>query len=316
MANKISRRSFIKSSTAIGMGTIVAGGLATDLGANPAKSPAGKIDLSVVTGADYFKSTVKALEPLGGMGRFVKKGQKVAVLANAQRNNPGAYTNPEVLRAVLKMCWEAGAKEVDCISWQPMDRCWEPTGLAEAVKKEKSKLVITDLKDESKFKPVPVPNGKRLKEARVMASLYNYDVLISVPVTKDHAGNKFTATLKNMMGLNSPKNNRSFHKPGWKTNPDSIYHLDQCIADLNTVIKTDLCIVDATEFIITNGPFGPGKLHKPGQVVAGVDRVAIDSYCCTLWGLEPKDIIHIKEAHALKLGNMDLKSLKIKQVKI
>ena len=118
------------------------------------------------------------------------------------------------------------------------------------------------------------------------------------------------------MGLNSPKNNRTFHKPGWKTDIADIKHLDQCIADLNTVLKPALCIVDATEFIITNGPFGPGKLHKPKKVVAGVDRVAVDAYCSTLWGLNPKDIFTITMAHELGIGQIDLKKVRIKETKV
>ena len=80
-----------------------------------------------------------------------------------------------------------------------------------------------------------------------------------MPITKDHAGNKFTGALKNLMGLNSPGNDRTFHKPNWKTDPDDIAHLDQCIVDLNQVVKPALNIVDATEFIVSNGPFGPGR---------------------------------------------------------
>jgi uncharacterized protein (DUF362 family) len=186
--------------------------------------------------------------------------------------------------------------------------------LKKAVDEQGAKLIVVNRRDESLFKPVPVPKGKALKEARIMKELFNYDLLIDIPITKDHAGNKFTGTLKNLMGLNSPMNNRTFHKPNWKTDINDIRHLDQSIADLNTVITPALCIVDATEFIITNGPFGPGKLHKPNQVVAGVDRVAIDAYCCTLWGLEPGNIITITRAHEHQLGQIDLKKVKIKKI--
>jgi len=113
--------------------------------------------------------------------------------------------------------------------------------------------------------------------------------------------------------LNSPGSNRTFHRDGWETDIDAIGHLDQCIADLNTVISPDLCVVDATEFITTNGPFGPGELTRPGKVVAGTDRVAIDAYCCTLWGLEGKDIIHIRKAHEHGLGEIDLTKLCIEE---
>jgi uncharacterized protein (DUF362 family) len=92
--------------------------------------------------------------------------------------------------------------------------------------------------------------------------------------------------------------------------------MDQCIADLNTIIKPDLCIVDATEFITTNGPFGPGKIHKPKKVVAGTDRVAIDAYCSTLWGLNPRDIFMIRYAHEHDLGEIDLNKVSIKEIKV
>jgi uncharacterized protein (DUF362 family) len=123
-----------------------------------------------------------------------------------------------------------------------------------------------------------------------MKEFFNNDVFIDIPITKDHAGNKFTGTMKNMMGLNYPTNNReNFHRPGWKTDINDIKHLDQCIADLNTIFLPALCVVDATEFIITNG---------------------------TLWGLEAEDLFQIKMAQDHGLGHMDLKKTKIKKVKI
>jgi uncharacterized protein (DUF362 family) len=308
MAKKISRRSFIKESTVAGVGSLLGAGVITDL-----LSAQEKVDISVVEGEDYFNNTIKAVKQLGGIEHFVPKNSNVAILANPQRNNPGAFTNPQVVAAAIRMCKEAGAKQVTCIGWMPL-ASWESTGLKKVIDTEGAKLAIVDLRDESLFKPVPVPKGKALKEARIMKEFFNHDLLIDIPITKDHAGNKFTGTLKNLMGLNSPKNNRTFHKPNWKTDINDIHHLDQSIADLNTVITPALCIVDATEFIITNGPFGPGKLLKPKQVVAGVDRVAIDSYCCTLWGLQPKDIFTITQAHEHRLGEIDLKKVKIKKI--
>jgi uncharacterized protein (DUF362 family) len=73
--------------------------------------------------------------------------------------------------------------------------------------------------------------------------------------------------------------------------------------------------VDATEFITTNGPFGPGKLAKPQKIVAGVDRVAIDAYCATLWGLRPEDIIMIDRGFEHKIGEINFKKLKVKEIK-
>lgn len=315
MTKKITRRSFITKGSVLGAMSVFGGSILNLFtGSSFGRLFAGKTpDISVVKGADYFNNTIKAVEMLGGMKLFVGKGAKVAILPNSQRNNPGVFTNPDIVRAVIRMCKQAGAAEVNCLTWLP-EKIWKDTGLIEAVDKEGAKLVVADMKDESQFKPVPVPKGKALKEARIMKEFYKNDVFITIPISKDHAGNKFTATLKNMMGLNSPKSNRVFHKKDWSTNPDSIAYLDQCIADLNTVLKPDLCIVDSTKFITSNGPFGPGKLAEPQEIVAGTDRVAVDSYCCGLLNLNPRDIIMIDRAHRHGIGEMNLSKVTIKKV--
>jgi len=308
MGKKICRRSFLKKSAAISVTSMVGGSfLPVSVFAETG------IDISVVRGENYYKNTILAVKHLGGIERFVKKHARVAILANPQRNNPGAFTSPQVLHAALDLCKQAAPKDIACISWLP-EKNWIDTGLKQVLEKSGVELKISDLKNEELFKPLPVPAGKELKEARIMRTFLEYDTFINIPITKDHAGNKFTGTMKNLMGINSPKNNRLFHKTDWDTNPDSIAFLDQCIADLNTIIKPDLCIVDATEFIITNGPFGPGKLFKPQKVVAGSDRVAIDAYCCTLWGLNPKEIFMIQKAYQHGIGEIELKNVKIKEV--
>ena len=312
MSQKITRRSFIKTGAAIGAGSLVGSSILTDFGCGKKQE---RVDISVVKGADYFENTIKAVEQLGGMNQFVPKDSKVALLPNVQRNNPGVFTKPEILRAVIQMCKKAGAKEISCLSWLG-EQNWESTELLNVIDEEGAKLVLVDRDDESQYKPISIANGIALKEAQIMKEFFNYDVFINMPITKDHAGNKFTGTLKNLMGLNYRKSNRTFHKENWQTDINSITHLDQSIADLNTVIKPDLCIVDATEFITTNGPFGPGELIKPQKVVAGTDRVAIDSYCCTLWGLKANDIIMINKAKEHGLGMMDLNKIKINEVAV
>jgi len=311
----MNRRTFIKKSAAIGAASIVSSSIIAGCGkkSGPLVKRASDIDIAVAKGEDYFINTIKAVEQLGGMEAFVPKGAKVAILANPQRNNPGSFTKPQILKAAIHMCKEAGASDVTCVSQLP-DQNWMTTGLKKIVDEENIRLVIVDRSDENQFKTVPIPKGVALKEAQVMNAFFNYDVFIDMPVTKDHAGNKFTGTMKNLMGLTSQHTNRSFHKEGWQTEINAIDHLEQCIADLNTVITPTLCIVDATEFIITNGPFGPGEILKPQKVIAGTDRVAMDALCCTLWGLEAKDILQITKAHGHELGEIDIQKVKIKEI--
>jgi uncharacterized protein (DUF362 family) len=268
-------------------------------------------DISAAAGPDYFKNTLKAVDLLGGIKKFIPDGARVALLPNAQSKNPGTYTNPDVVRAVIQMCRSAGAREINCLTWLPI-KFWNENPLKDAVEKEGANLVLVG-REEKFFRSVEIPQGKALKKAQVMEELYKNDVLINIPVTKDHAGNKFTGTMKNLMGLNYPQNNRLFHKPDWQTDAAAVRHLDQCIVDLNTVIKPDLCVVDAAEFIITNGPMGPGEVIKPQKIIAGTDRVAVDTLCTTLWDIEAEDIIMIKNAQKRGLGRMDLSALNIRE---
>jgi uncharacterized protein (DUF362 family) len=310
ISEKITRRSFLKKSTAMGLSSVLGSTLIPNITLSD-----NAIDVGVVKGQNYFENTKKVIALLGGMEKFVTPDSKVAILANPQSNNPGTFTKPEIVRAAIQMCKEAGAKEIGCIGWLPI-RNWENTGIKKVIEEEGANLVITDFRDESLFKAVPVPKGVVLKEARIMKTFYNYDILIDMNITKGHSGNYFSGAMKNLMGLNSPVSDQTFHKKNWTMIMDDIQHLDQCIADLNTIIHPDLCIVDATEFIITNGPMGPGKLRKPLKVIAGTDRVAIDTYCCTLFGYNPKDIVVLNKAYEHGIGEMDLTHVKIKEVEL
>jgi uncharacterized protein (DUF362 family) len=309
-SGKINRREFIRRSTAIGVGSMLSTNLVPDIVLSNEVA-----DLAVVKGTDYFNNTRKAVEILGGIEKFVPRNSKVALLPNPQSNNPGTYTKPEIVRAAIQMCKQAGAKEIACLGWLT-ERFWINTGIKKVVDSEGINLVLADHNDESQFTPVLVPKGTALKEARIMKRFYEYDLLINMNITKEHSGNNLSGALKNLMGLNSPASNQTFHKRDWTMIREDAGHLDQCIADLNTVIHPTLCIIDATEFIITNGPDGPGRLKKLQKVIAGTDPVAIDSYCSTQFGFDPEDIIAIKKAYTHGIGEMDLKRIKIRELVI
>lgn len=313
MALRIGRREFFKKSAQAGLTLAVGRELAAAVKPAGAGLAAKAVDVAVGIGADYEKAALKAVELLGGIKKFVPKNARVALLPNVQSRHPGSFTKPEILRAVIKLCKKAGAKEINCLSWQTVKQ-WEDTGLKAVIDAEGAGLKLFE-KDEALFKAVPVPGGQALTEARILAEFYNHDLLINMPITKDHAGNRFTGTMKNLMGLNSPGNNRTFHRPNWKTDPNDVAHLEQSIVDLNKAVKPALNVVDATEFITTNGPFGPGELIKPQKVVAGTDRVAVDAYCAGLWGLNPHEIVQIKRASEQGLGEIDPAAIVVREAK-
>ncbi len=311
MTRTIGRRDFFKTGAGAGLTLAMGKALAAaSAGAVKAKAPT----VGVGIGEDYGKAAVLAVELAGGIKRFVPKGAKVALLPNVQSRHPGSFTKPEILRAVIRLCRKAGASEINCLSLQTAKQ-WEDTGLKAVLEAEGAGLKLFE-KDESLFKPIPVPNGVVLKEARILAALFDHDLLINMPITKDHAGNKFTGTMKNLMGLSSSESNRTFHRPNWKTDPDDVAHLDQSIVDLNKAVRPAFNVVDATEFIVSNGPFGPGQLFRPHRVVAGTDRVAVDAYCASLWALKPEDIVQIKRGAEQGLGEIDPDKIVLKEENI
>ena len=116
------------------------------------------------------------------------------------------------------------------------------------------------------------------------------------------------------MGAMSSSACRSFHfGSGGRGYYDDVAFLSQCIADLNLVRKPDLCVVDGTEIVTTNGPFGPGKLIKPQKVFAGVDRVAVDVYGANLLGVKGEEIRTTQMAHEHDLGEIHLSRLRIQE---
>ncbi len=92
--------------------------------------------------------------------------------------------------------------------------------------------------------------------------------------------------------------------------------LNQSLADLATIIKPDLIIVDAVRALTTRGPQGPGKVANLNTVIAGRDPVAVDSYTVSLtpWynrELKGSNIPHLVRAAEMGLGEIDPTKLNI-----
>ena len=315
MKNNITRRNFIKSSAAFSISTSLASANLSDIIEENVKPNLShkNVDVAVTESKDYFAATQKAIEILGGMSKFVPKNSSVLLLGNVWKV-PGTYTKPDIFRAVARMCREAGAKKITCVSMMPRQN-WEKTGNKAALEKEGVELKLFDYKDYSRFERVAIPRGILLKEAEILKEYLNFDVFINIPIFKHHVDTLVSCTMKNLMGLNSYRSNRKFHTGETGHNIDTVEYLAQCIADLNTLIIPTLNVVDATEFISTNGPTGPGRIIKPQKIVAGVDRIALDVYCIALLDKKSKDVIKIWKGYEHGLGEIDLAKVRLHKVK-
>ncbi len=307
------RRSFIKRTAASGaaafMGTSV-------LGSKVLAGISGKeADISVITGSDYFGNTKKAVEMLGGMKKFVPKGSKVGLLINAGFEQKGAYVSPDISLSVLQMCFEAGAKEVLSLQYIE-DAYWERSeyyenmkDLFENVSQVESNVFPAEFNDED-WKKIPAIEGAiSLKDVEVVKAWEEVDVLINVFIAKHHAGTIYTGALKNSMGFCTRKTNVFYHLgSGERNDPD---FLAQCIADINLIRQPDLIIGDATEFIITNGPSGPGETIELDKVFAGTNLVAMDSLGVSYNDMVAEDVVTLIKAEEMGLGSYDLSEVNV-----
>ncbi len=308
MSESLTRRSFIKGSTVLGASSILGSSVVGWM--QKLAFAQGNVDIAAVKGPDYFQNTIHAVEILGGMGKFVSKQSKVGLLINSPWDHPGSYVKPEITLAVIQMCRDAGAKEIGVFK-SPGNSYWRRSALSEKFRDE----VRSTRSLEGRYTEVSIPRGRALKKAEIAKGLLDCDVFINVPIAKDHNGVRFTGAMKNMMGATSSSTNWFFHSgSGARGYYDDVEHLSQCIADVNLVRKPDLCIVDGTEVVTTNGPQGPGRLLKPQKVFAGVDRVAVDAYGANLLGVKGEEIRTTQKAHEHGLGEIQLARLRIQEV--
>lgn len=306
------RRTFLKTAAALSATTLFASGpfLTESRAADPEKKT-NKPPLSNVKGPDYFLDTLKAVELIGGMSRFVKPGATVGLLANNPRwwKRPGSHTSTEVVLATAQMVREAGAGKIVFLI-QPAPGFWERSPRSSKFKE----LTDSIANPSDKWVEKDISRGVSLKRARMIADLFECDTFINIPVAKQHEGVHMTACLKNMMGACHPSTNEFFHTGGGgKKDYEDVVFLSQCIADVNLVRKPDLCIVDATEFLVTGGPAGPGEIRREQRVLAGTDPVQLDARCAAFFDRKPEDILSTKLAAAHGIGSLDFSSVELKE---
>jgi uncharacterized protein (DUF362 family) len=244
----------------------------------------------------------RAVGALGGMNRFVSRGDIVAVKPNIGWDRvpaQAANTNPEVVAAVVELCFEAGAKEVVVTdaSCNEARRSFQRSGIWRAAYGVGARVVLPA---ENRFRRMRL-RGELLDEWPVYTPLLEADKLINVPVIKHHNLSRYTGAMKNWYGVLGGRRNR-LHQS-----------IDLSIADLATFMRPTLTILDATRVLIQNGPQG-GNLNDTlelHQVIATLDEVAGDTYGASLIGVNPAEVGFLKLGAERGLGVMSFDGAKV-----
>jgi len=304
--DRMKRREFCRL-TALAAGAMVFDRAGLSPGVAGAAAGGPHPSLAAVKGSPE-RAARRAVELVGGMGAFVRVGQRVLVKPNIgwdREPEQAANTHPDVVTAVVRMCLEAGAAEVSVFDRTCNDQrlCYRRSGIEAAVARIEDRRVKLFHPDERRYRSVPIPGGKLLTAWEYYEEALAADVFINVPIAKHHGLTGLTLSLKNIMGVVGGNRGR-IHQD-----------FEDKIVDLNLGRPTHLVVLDATRVLLAHGPQG-GRLEDvahPGVVVAGADPVAVDAYATRFFNKIPRDIPHIVRAAERGLGTMDLAKVALRE---
>lgn len=252
------------------------------------------------------KLTEQAINALGGMKRFVSRGDVVWVKPNIgwdRKPETGADTNPDVVATIVRLCFDAGAKTVK-VGDHPCDvaeKTYVASGIADAAREAGAKVVFLD---KTRFKEAKI-GGELVKTIPVYPEIIESDLVINVPIVKHHRLAGLTMCMKNYMGVIEKRN--VFHQA-----------IAPCVADLTRFMKPRISILDAVRVLKANGPKGgnAADVEVKTIVAAGSDIVALDAFGAEILGRKPSEIGTIVQGEALGLGKVDYRSLALKEVAV
>ena len=260
--------------------------------------------MTVVQGGEPRALVQKALENLGGIGRFVSRQDVVVIKPNiAWDRTPeqAANTNPEAVAEVVRQCWQAGAKRVIVtdVSCNEPRRCFARSGIQAAAHAEGAEVILPD---PELFREVEL-GGVVLKTWPVFTPFLEADKIINMPIAKHHVLTGATLGMKNWYGILGGERNRLHQQ------------IHQSLADLAFFMLPTLTMLDCYRILLRNGPTG-GNLEDVAlkkTIVAGTDPVAIDAYAAkAYWNLDPAQMPYLEMAAARGLGTVDFDKLQVK----
>ncbi|MFA5100316.1 MAG: DUF362 domain-containing protein [Candidatus Omnitrophota bacterium] len=249
-------------------------------------------DLVKVKGKDPGAITRRAIEGLGGMSRFVKKGGVVVIKPNIgwdRAPETGADTNPDVVAALVEMCYAAGAKRVNVFD-NPCNnpqRSYENSGIKRAAEAKGAKVYYMDSWN---FVKAQFPYDSPMEGWPVYRDAIECDTFINVPVLKHHGLTGLTLAMKNLMGVCGGMRGQIHFNIGRK------------LVDMADFIKPELTVIDGYRYLTRNGPTGGnlGDVEDLQSVIASADITLADVYASRLAGKDPNSISYI--ANAIERG--------------
>lgn len=250
----------------------------------------------------------RAIEELGGMGRFVSRGDVVVIKPNIgwdRTPQQAANTNPEVVAETVVLCRDAGAARVVVtdVSCNDPRRCFQRSGIAEAARLSGAEVILPE---ERRFRETQL-HGRILSSWPVFEPFLAADKVINIPIAKHHSLGGLTLGMKNWYGILGGQRQQLHQR------------INECVVDLAAFMRPALTLMDAYRILVRNGPTG-GNLEDVAlekTLIAATDPVAVDLYTAkTWWGMDSQSLPYLRLAAARGLGTLDLEAVQTRIVTV
>ena len=212
----------------------------------------------------------------------------------------GITTHPQVVAAAIDAFQEAGA----CVSVgeSPISgvntmEAFDVAGITKIATERNCKLIDMDVRP---FHKVDIPGGTALKSIKVCPEIFEHDIIVSIPVIKTHMHTGVTLALKNMKGCLWRRSKVKLHMLPTVEGIDE-KPIDIAIADMSSILKPHLSIIDGTICMEGMGP-SAGSPRPMDSVIVGSEVFATDALACILMGINPETIPHLRIAAARGYG--------------
>jgi uncharacterized protein (DUF362 family) len=255
----------------------------------------------IPTGSDLKSDIKRAVDEIGGFGKYIQTGNTVLVKPNFNTaDEPPASTDPAFLSAVIDLLSEVGAKRIVIgesstfyLSTKIVLEQCDVFGVC-----IKGPAVEVMVFENHQYVKKPVRGGQYLRSVTVPKVLDEVDRIVLLPCMKTHFAAQYTGALKIAVGMMKPSERVRMH----------MGHVPEKVAEINLLYEPDLAVMDGRKCFIAGGP-AKGEVREPGIILASDSRVEIDLEEVrtiqsfdgnSLAGIDPEEIVQIK--HARKLG--------------
>jgi len=229
-----------------------------------------KVLVSKVNVSTNLKESIeKAVDLIGGFNKIISSGDKVIIKPNFNSDDPfPASSDPEFVKAVVQLLYEAGASQVviaesSGMPWLPTRRVMEKMGMLKAAEECNAEVRILDNRE---WVDLGI-HGKYWRTVSIAKDILQENAkFVWLPCMKTHRYARFSLSLKLAVGLLNFRQRGDLHSA----------YLEEKIAELNLAVHPDLIIMDGRKCFVTGGP-DVGKVEEPNIILASGDRIAIDA---------------------------------------